>query len=206
MVLLLAVAPDARWSELPVRGLFIPLMYRSLYYLSAYESISGEQFPAARSAELRIARPPGEALLRLTGPDGTEYVPEQRDLFDAALLMLDEEAVERSGVYDVYAGDAIVRRIAFNVDARESDMLVLELREARRRLTELVGTPVEVITAGGRSAEDVVEAVAEQRTGRELWKMFLLLALLFLAAEMAVAKGWRPTAKEGTSAFAGTGS
>ena len=206
VVLLLAVAPDARWSELPVRGLFIPLMYRSLYYLSAYESISGEQFPAARPAELRIARPPGEALLRLAGPDGTEYVPEQRDLFDAALLMLDEEAVERSGVYDVYAGDEIVRRIAFNVDERESDMLVLEDKEARRRLTGLVGAPVEIITTGGRSAGDVVEAVAEQRTGRELWKAFLLLALLFLAAEMAVAKGWRPTAKEGTSVLAGTGS
>ena len=201
VALLLAVAPDARWSELPVRGLFIPLMYRSLYYLSAYESISGEQFPAARSAELRIARPPGEALLRLAGPDGTEYVPEQRDLFDAALLMIDEEAVERSGVYDVSAGDEIVRRIAFNVDERESDMFVLEAEEARRRLAEVVGAPVEIIAAGERSAGDVVEAVAEQRTGRELWKAFLFLALLFLAAEMVVAKGWRPTAK-----FAGTGS
>ncbi len=206
VVLLLAVAPDARWSELPVRGLFIPLVYRSLYYLSAYESISGEQFPAARPAELRIARPPGEALLRLAGPDGTEYVPEQRDLFGAALLMIDEEAVERSGVYDIYAGDEIVRRIAFNVDERESDMLVLEAREARRRLANVVDAPVEIIAAGGRSAGDVVEAVAEQRTGRELWKAFLLLALLFLAAEMVVAKGWRPTAKEGTSLFAGTGS
>jgi len=206
VALLLAVAPDARWSELPVRGLFIPLMYRSLYYLSAYESISGEQFPAARSAELRIARPPGEALLRLAGPDGTEYVPEQRDLFDAALLMIDEEAVERSGVYDVSAGDEIVRRIAFNVDERESDMFVLEAEEARRRLAEVVGAPVEIIAAGERSVGDVVEAVAEQRRGRELWKAFLLLALLFLAAEMVVAKGWRPTAKEGTSLFAGTGS
>ncbi len=206
VALLLAVAPDARWSELPVRGLFIPLMYRSLYYLSAYESISGEQFPAARSAELRIARPPGEALLRLAGPDGTEYVPEQRDLFDAALLMIDEEAVERSGVYDVSAGDEIVRRIAFNVDERESDMFVLEAEEARRRLAEVVGAPVEIIAAGERSVGDVVEAVAERRRGRELWKAFLLLALLFLAAEMVVAKGWRPTAKEGTSLFAGTGS
>lgn len=206
VALLLAVAPDARWSELPVRGLFIPLMYRSLYYLSAYESISGEQFPAARPAELRIFRPSGETLLRLAGPDGTEYAPEQRDLFDAALLMLDGEAVERSGVYDVYAGDEIVRRIAFNADPRESDMLVLEPREARRRLTGAVGAPVEVIAAGGRSAGEVVEAVAEQRTGRELWKMFLLLALLFLAAEMAVAKGWRPAAKEGTPLFAGSGS
>ena len=206
VALLLAVAPDARWSELPVRGLFIPLMYRSLYYLSAYESISGEQFPAARSAELRIARPPGEALLRLAGPDGTEYVPEQRDLFDAALLMIDEGAVERSGVYDVSAGDEIVRRIAFNVDERESDMLVLEAEEARRRLAEVVGAPVEIIAAGERSVGDVVEAVAERRRGRELWKAFLLLALLFLAAEMVVAKGWRPTAKEGTSLFAGTGS
>ena len=206
VALLLAVAPDARWSELPVRGLFVPLMYRSLYYLSAWESIAGEQFPAGRSAELRISRPPDEALFRIAGPDGTEYAPEQRDLFGAALLALDREAVERPGVYDVYAGDDLARRIAFNADERESDLLAMETEEARRRMAEVVGGPVEIVAAGGRSAADVVATVAEQRTGRELWKAFLLLALLFLAAEMAVAKGWRPSAKDGPSLFARAGS
>ena len=204
--LLLAVAPDARWSELPVRGLFVPLMYRSLYYLSAWESVSGEQFPAGRAAELRMAQPPGEALLRLAGPDGAEYAPEQRDAFDAVVLTLDREAVERPGVYDIFAGDVLARRIAFNADARESDMLALEPEEARRRLAEVVGGPVEVVAAGGRAAGDVVAAVAEQRTGRELWKAFLLLALLFLAAEMAVAKGRRPKANGATSFFTRSGS
>lgn len=206
VALLLAVAPDARWSELPVRGLFVPLMYRSLYYLSAWESIAGEQFPAGRSAELRIPRLPDEALFRLAGPDGTEYAPEQRDLFDAALLTLDREAVERPGVYDVYAGDDIARRIAFNADERESDLLAMETEEARRRMAEVVGGPVEIIAAGGRSAGEVVATVAEQRTGRELWKAFLLLSLLFLTAEMAVAKGWRPAAKRGAPLFARAGS
>ena len=202
VALLLAVAPDARWSELPVRGLFVPLMYRSLYYLSAWESIAGEQFLAGRPAELRITQPPDEALFRLAGPDGTEYAPEQRDLFNAALLTLDREAVARPGVYDVYAGDAVARRIAFNVDERESDMLALEAEEVRRRVAEVVGGSVEIVASGERSAGDVVAAVAQQRTGRELWKAFLLLALLFLAAEMAVAKAWRSSAKEGASVFA----
>ena len=59
-------------------------------------------------------------------------------------------------------------------------MLVLEAREARRRLANVVDAPVEIIAAGGRSAGDVVEAVAEQRTGREFVESVPAPALLFL--------------------------
>ena len=199
-ILLLAVALDTGWSDLPVRGLFIPLVYRSLYYLSASESTAGEQLKAARDAELRLVHAGGAALLRLIGPGGAEYVPEQRDLFGAVLLRLDGTAVERPGVYDVVgggdgtSGDGVVRRIAFNVDELESDLAVLTPDEGREWLTAAVDLPIEIVPVDGRLAGEVIAAVAEQRIGRELWRVFLLLALAFLAAEMVLARRWRPEA------------
>jgi hypothetical protein len=189
---LLAVAPDARWSDLPVRGLFIPLLYRSMYYLSASESVSGEQMTAGTDAELSVPRLSEVEQLRIIGPDGTEYVPEQRDLFGAALLTLAGSAVQEPGVYDVRAGDEILRRIPFNIEESESDLRSVSYDEGRDRLAASLGAPVEIITVGGRPAQEVVASLAQQRTGVELWKVFLLASLLFLVAEAFVAKRWRP--------------
>lgn len=189
---LLAVAPDPRWSEIPVRGLFIPLVYRSMYYLSASESMTGEQLTAAHDAEVRIAGVSESEQLKLIGPDGSEYVPEQRSLFGALLLSIDGQAVRTPGIYDVRWGDTLIRRVAFNMDASESDLSSYGHGEARERLENALGRDVQLIDAGGERPEDVLEAITAQRTGLELWNVFLLLALLTLVAEMLVAKHWRP--------------
>ncbi len=189
---LLAVAPDDRWSDLPVRGLFIPLVYRSMYYLSASESVSGEPMTVATDAELRIPRGSEVGQLRLVGPDGTEYVPEQRDLFGAALLTIDGSIADRPGIFDVRTGEDVVRRIPFNIDEKESDLSSLDGDEGRDRLAASIDAGVELIDVDGRPAQDVVATVAQQRTGVELWNLFLLLALLFLVAEAVVARQWRP--------------
>lgn len=188
---LLAVAPDTRWSDIPVRGLFIPLVYRSMYYLSASESTTGEQLTAAKDAEIRIAGVSDSEQLRLIGPDGSEYVPEQRTLFGALLLSVEGSAVRTPGIYDVRSGETLIRRIAFNMDASESDLSSFGDSDARERLSEALGNDVQLIDAAGERPADVVQAIAAQRTGMELWNVFLLLALLTLVAEMIVAKQWR---------------
>ncbi|MEX0821042.1 MAG: BatA domain-containing protein [Rhodothermales bacterium] len=189
---LMAVAPNRMWSDLPVRGLFIPLMYRTMYYLSASESVAGEQLTAASPAELRVPRVSDAAQLRIVSPDGTEYVPEQRDLFGASLLTIDGAVIEQPGIYDVRAGEDVVRRVPVNVDEAESDLSTLEDEEGRARLASSLGWDVDLIPAGGRAPGDVVASVAQQRMGVELWNLFLLLALAFLIAETVVAKRWRP--------------
>ena len=192
VALVLAVAPVSSWSDLPVRGLFIPLIYRSMYYLSASESTSGEQLIAARDGELRVSGIPESEQIRLVGPDGTEYVPEQRSLFGATLLNVEGEAVRTPGIYDLRSGNELVRRVAFNIDASESDLTVLSEDDAAERLEESLGGEVDVISVDGDRPNDVLKAITAQRTGIELWNLFLLLALLALVAEMLVAKRWRP--------------
>ncbi|MEX1055146.1 MAG: hypothetical protein WED81_03890, partial [Rhodothermales bacterium] len=194
VALLLAVAPTAAWSDLPVRGLFIPLMYRSMYYLSASESTTGDQLVAARDGELRVSGVSETEQLRLVAPDGMEYVPEQRSLFGAVLLHVEGDVVRTPGIYDVRSGNELARRIAFNIDASESDLATLSSGDGAERLGHAVGAEVDVIDVSGGRPSDVMRAVAARRTGVELWNLFLFLALLALIAEMAVARRWRPEA------------
>ncbi len=191
---LLSIAPDAGWSDFPMRGLFIPLLYRSMYYLSASESVAGEQLTASQGAEIRISRSVGADQLTLIAPDGTEYVPEQRSLVGALLLNLDGRALELPGIYEIRAENDVVRRVAVNMDETESDLQTLDAREGQDRLAESLSQDVVLVEMDGTRPSEAVAAISQQRTGVELWNLFLLLALVCLVAEMVVAKQWRPEA------------
>ncbi len=193
-IFLVGVAPDLRWSDLPQRGLFIPLIYRCMYYLSSDESSAGDQFVIGRPGELRIAGLAETETARIIAPDGEEFVPEQRNLLGAMLLQLDD-AGQIPGIYDVMAADKQVRRIALNLDVDESDLLRQLPEESIAGLGKMSDGDVrllDTIAAGGVSR--VMETLREERTGIELWNVFLMLALIFLIAEMLVAKQWRPEA------------
>ncbi len=194
VALLSAVAPTPQWSDLPVRGLFIPLLYRSVYYLSAGESVAGEQMTVGRPGELRITGAPDAGPLRLIGPDGTEHTPEQRNLFGAQLVQT-SAALRTPGIYDVRVGEEIVRRVAFNIDPRESDPRAAAPEEAAQQLGAALGAEVRVLEASETgSAPPIAEALQQRRMGTEIWNVFLLLALGFLVAEMVVARQWTPEA------------
>ena len=192
---LMAVAPDLRWSDLPQRGLFIPLLYRAVYYLSASESVAGEQLGVGEPGELRLTGVEEDAEpLRLVAPDGEAFVPEQRSLFGAVLLQIQPD-VRAPGIYDVRAGDDLVRRVAFNLPRRESDLRTSAPEAAAEALTEATGLRVEVFDATQEDGEiDLAEALVAEQTGVELWNVFLMLALGFMVAEMLVARQWRPEA------------
>ena len=188
-LLWMAVAPTPQWSDLPVRGLFVPLLYRSVYYLSAGGSVAGEQLVAGAPGEVRLSGLAPGTRLRLVGPDGAEVTPEHRSLFGATLLKVGR-TLDTPGVYDVRADDRLVRRVAVNVDPAESDLRVASPDSAAAVLEGVLGTPVRLLQGTGPDA--VAETLTTRRAGTEIWNVFLLLALGFLVAEMLVASQWRP--------------
>ncbi|MEZ4700456.1 MAG: BatA domain-containing protein [Rhodothermales bacterium] len=191
---LMAVAPDVRWSDLPRRGLFIPLVYRSMYYLTADESVAGEQLIIGEPESLRLAGVADAEPVRLKAPDGVEFTPEQRNLFGAMLLEIDR-SLTTPGIYDVMAGEVLVRRIAFNVPTDESDLGVWPVDEAVERIRGGSDASVRVLDVDAADGmAGVLQRLEEERSGIELWNVFLMLALAFLVAEMLVARQWRPEA------------
>ncbi len=188
-MLWMAVSPTPSWSDFPVRGLFVPLLYRSVYYLSAGTSVAGEQLVAGTPGELRISGLAPGTTLRLVGPDGAEVAPEQRSLFGATLLEVGR-TLDTPGIYDVRAGEQLVRRVAVNVDPAESDLRVASVDSAAARLQSISRTPVQSVS--GTGSDDVAETLRTQQAGTEIWNVFLLLALIFLTTEMLLASQWRP--------------
>ena len=187
--LLMAVAPTRAWSDLPVRGLFVPLLYRSVYYLSASTSVAGKQLVAGRPAELRVTGVAPAASLRLVGPEGLELRPEQRNLFGATLLILDTAPVT-PGAYAVQDGATQVQCIAINSAPAESNLRSAPPATAAQTLQAATGASVQAVSEAGST--DLAEALRTRRAGVEIWNVFLALALGALLAEMGVARLWTP--------------
>ena len=188
-LLLMAVAPTRAWSDLPVRGLFVPLLYRSVYYLSASTSVAGKQLVAGRPAELRVTGVAPAASLRLVGPEGLELRPEQRNLFGATLLILDTAPVT-PGAYAVQDGATQVQCIAINSAPAESNLRSAPPATAAQTLQAATGASVQAVSEAGST--DLAEALRTRRAGVEIWNVFLALALGALLAEMGVARLWTP--------------
>ncbi|HEX7071699.1 MAG TPA: hypothetical protein VF190_12875, partial [Rhodothermales bacterium] len=98
------------------------------------------------------------------------------------------------GIYDLYDGQMLVRRLAANVDRKESDLTTLEAGDVAESLRNATGATVRVLDVRDGEFDDPRAAIQAQRSGVELWNVFLLLALGFLVAEMIVARQWRPEA------------
>jgi hypothetical protein len=188
-VLLLTSAPSMAWTDLPVRGLFLPLIHRSLYYLSAGESVTGDQLHSGRPATLRFADT-GRDALRLTGSGGVDITPEVRAVPGATLVDLGT-VLRDPGVYDMYSGTTLLRRLAVNARAEESNLRLAPASTAQERLAAATGMPVLLASSASRSTEETLADVAQHRTGMELWNVLLLLALGFLLAETLVTVHYR---------------
>jgi hypothetical protein len=193
-VLMMTSSPDPAWTELAVRGLFVPLMYRSAFFLSAADA-AGVELTAGGEAivTLRSSRSVGSVLVVL--PDGTEAAPEQRTVLGTTRVTLGGDMVSRAGFVEVLdgTGGSLLRRIPVNLDHRESEPELATVMDAARLLSDRLGVDARPLlaTAEGR---DMLEGVATARRGVEIWNVFLLLALAFLVAETLVSRRWKAPA------------
>ena len=181
-VLFFASFPDISWTDLPVRSLFVPLLYRSLYYVSAPQAngevngIVGEPLQVYLPAEADASR------LKVITPSGDEIIPEQRVRPGQLQLIL--PVLHEAGWYEVRDRDTVVRLFAVNLQADESDLRLAAPEEVVKRIQDRLGVPVYLVDARGSTSPEVVEKrLVEARRGVSVWNVFILLALLFLITE-----------------------
>lgn len=192
-VILFAVAPDESWSDFPVRGLFIPLLYRSIYYLSAGGSVMGEKFTAGEAAQVRLTGVADGATVTIDSGTGDSYLPEFRRAPGSRLALIGPGFLT-TGIYNVKADEEIIRRFVVHPIPGESNLRTLSPEQAAGLLAIALGQPVAELQIAGIEAQQVKAQLTTVRSGVELWNVFMMLALFTLLAEMLVEKKWRPEA------------
>jgi hypothetical protein len=116
-----------------------------------------------------------EFIPRISGPDGFMN-----------FKIFSENCVEKSGFYTLMIEDKPANAfVAYNYDRKESDLDFYQAQELEEKLSGEGFFSVKIIDNfdAGFSAQDVQEAAA-----RPLWKIFVVLALIFAAAEICVGR------------------
>ncbi|MEZ4789051.1 MAG: BatA domain-containing protein [Flavobacteriales bacterium] len=147
-----------------------------------YHTIGDEARIALEGIEVPADRPP-----HLLGPNGLDLVPEVRRTPGRTELLLHDQALP-DGPYFVTIGADTVRSVALNLARRESDLRAYTADELREQLAARGLTSFRVLDEAGG---DLSLRLNELDQGRKLWKWFILLALLFLLAEVILIRNTR---------------
>lgn len=175
-ILLFAVSADLSFSDLPLKGVFVPLIHRSVAY-AAQEQVrqpsvlSGEEITVAGILQplATIVTPRGFELPVILRQGGARFLE-----------------TEEPGMYQIRSGDAVFRTFTVNMDPDES----LTLRSRERDLL-VAYEHLGIQRASIRTINDASNlrgVILETRHGVELWKQFLLAALIVALAESLLAR------------------
>lgn len=180
-----SITANNDWSNFPLTSLFPIVVYRSILYLNAlgdfnYSTFCGEPFTLILPKFLN----PFSNLI-LEDPLGSKNYLQSVVLPSGITLQINE--LVSTGVYKLATADSKpIGTISVNLDPNEFNLQLSNENEIDNYFLSKVKKDVSV-----RYIKDFSKInKAELRTfvGTELWKLFILLAILFALLEMVVAR------------------
>jgi len=172
-------APVLTQTNFPMKGIFAPLLYESVLYLSSIqkdnvESLAGDKFPITVpgnvSNQIEIMKPGKEK----------EFI----SLADKA-RSFQYENTDKLGVYYFLSANKIIRAVSINANPLESKTECATQTEISAYFAKMKSSAKLIIASADENPEKMIK---QARFGTELWKYFLMLALLLAVVEMLVSK------------------
>jgi hypothetical protein len=111
-----------------------------------------------------------------------DVIPEHRLLNNATTLFTQNQITE-AGQYAVIEDTSHIKDIAFNFDRKESDMKFMSEEELQKQIDENGLKNMSIIMPDEKILANTLQ---EANDGKKLWKLFLILAMVFLAAEILI--------------------
>ncbi|MBZ0179323.1 MAG: BatA domain-containing protein [Melioribacteraceae bacterium] len=168
------------WNDFPLKGLFAPLIIKSVFYLTQQKEIE-EKIIAGMpvSVDLRKKNSP---QIKVSGPDDMVEFITSDTLTGSGFLQYNNTS--NRGFYKFYSGDKLIDFKAVNVDKKESETNFLMDDEIEKFISETGFKNVFPLDIESNYIEDIYQS----RFGLELWKYFLIAALIVALIEMYVSK------------------
>lgn len=111
-----------------------------------------------------------------------DVIPEHRLLNNSTALFTQNQITE-AGHYNVEENNITIKDLAFNFDRKESDMNFMSQEDLQKQIDEKGLKNIGIIEP---NEKNLTNALQEVNDGKKLWKLFLILALVFLAAEILI--------------------
>ncbi|MFQ5637772.1 MAG: BatA domain-containing protein [bacterium] len=167
-VLLMTSSLDSEWNNLPVKAIFLPLLYQTLDYVAAKKKgqssylvgqpVTLENFPAAllKKDQYFIQSPVGER---------------------AELKSNYYEATRDPGIYEIKKRNRSLGYFAVNIDPKESDLTPATVDEFHEKIVAGTEDETQSATVASAGLSDQLE------DHQKLWKVAIFSVILLLICE-----------------------
>jgi hypothetical protein len=180
-----AVPLDDNFSNLQRHALFLPVMFR-IALLSGHDQPLFYTIGHDETMEIPPVQTDEKQLLKLV-KGNISIIPDVRQQEGSTLLYASDELTE-TGTYDLRKQDSTIAVLAFNDNRSESDLSYF----SKADLANMLPKNADVLQSGSNA---ITNAIAEENIGLQLWKLCIILALIFLAAEIALIRYFKPAKK-----------
>ena len=180
-VLLFSTSPVFSWSDFPIKSIFAPLITKSIMYLSS-QNISDVNYLAGETINVNVS---DRSLpqIRIIRPDNMEDFINMDE--NQGSNFISYSSTFTSGNYKFLSGDKSLATVSINTDPAESVTKYLSESEFDNYL--------EKINFNGRHIridknENPTQMILQARFGSELWRYFVLIAIILALVEMTIAR------------------
>lgn len=174
-VYLSAVAPNTESSNFVEHALFVPIMYQSVlqslraqrifYDLNKEQLINLPKIVLSQNQTLKLKK------------DEKEWIVDLKQNEHLSQIILADQ-VEQSGNYELFKGDSLISVLSFNDAGTESDLSYAGNKQINANFE---AKKPEIMDAEAGSIENKIKSINQ---GIALWKVCLILALIFFALEV----------------------
>ncbi len=178
-VIVVAAAPDMPSGDLPLSPMFLPLIHTAVSYLASGEGSELHRENYAGSDlffDLPAAWNGQSAELRVIGESGEERKPALYNSAGGETKAMMSQA-RQPGFYRLLADTTVISQAVVNVDPRESNLNPQPLN------VSYLGAARTVDTSG-----NLVANLRREKQGREVYALFLLLAISALVLESVLGR------------------
>lgn len=168
------------WTDFPIKSIFAPLIVKSVFYLSqkdfsSFQLKAGEEFISDIS---KLSSP----KITVKRPDDTEDYYNYSEINSEVFKYNKTDLV---GIYKVLSGDQLITSFAINHYPDESKQEYLTITDFENFLQKLkfMGKIIQI-----KTEQNPIEQINQARFGTELWKLFILLALIIAVVEMIISR------------------
>ncbi len=179
-ILLFNSAPIMTWNDFPVKGLFAPLINKSVYYINSKVKET-KSVTSGNPVEINL-RKAAIPQIKVVRPDKTEeFINLSNEKNNKYALYKKTDLI---GFYKFYSDNKLIDYATVNIDPEESENDYPGENIVIKYLSEITKHNVIKLDADGNFTREIYQS----RFGTELWKYFLSIALILALVEMFISK------------------
>jgi len=180
-VILFNSAPELSANNFPLKGIFAPLINKSLL-LGISKTNDRERYFTGQEITADIANHQSQQI-KIQSPDGLNEMINIDSLVNKNYLAY--SGTSKPGIYKFFSGNKLLDYIPVNHDPRESVAESSDNSDLRNYLDKIMyrGSLTSL-----SPSDDISKTIYQSRYGTELWKYCLILVLILALAESFIAR------------------